>query len=72
VGEVKRRLDELEMTEAKGKEGRDRWKKLSREVEIKEHEIRLLAEQVEGSNAARVRASPLRHRSVLISSSDRD
>jgi structural maintenance of chromosome 2 len=71
VGDAKRRLDELEMTEAKGKEGRDRWKKLSRELEIKEHEMRLLAEQVEGSNAARVRAVPLHHRFVLISSPDR-
>jgi len=51
---AKRKLDELEKAEAKGKEGRDRWKKLSRELEIKEHEMRLLEEQVEGSNAARV------------------
>ena len=51
---AKRKLVELEKAEAKGKEGRDRWKKLSRELEIKEHEMRLLEEQVEGSNAARV------------------
>jgi structural maintenance of chromosome 2 len=57
LSDAKRRLDELEKAEAKGKDGRDRWKKLSRELEIKEHEMRLLEEQVEGSNAARVSLS---------------
>ncbi|KIM73622.1 hypothetical protein PILCRDRAFT_15124 [Piloderma croceum F 1598] len=55
VGDAKRRVDELEMTEAKGKEGCDQWK-LSRELEIKEHKMRLLAEQLDGSNAARIGA----------------
>jgi structural maintenance of chromosome 2 len=60
VSDAKKRLDELENAEAKGKEGRDRWKKLIRELEIKEHEMSLLEEQVEGSNAARVGGISLR------------
>jgi structural maintenance of chromosome 2 len=38
---------------------RERWRVLKRELEIKEHEMRLLEEQVMGSNAVRVRPSPL-------------
>ncbi|KAG8906895.1 Structural maintenance of chromosomes protein 2 [Tulasnella sp. 403] len=38
-----------------GKEKREIWKRLSRELEIKAHEVRLLEEQVGGSNASRVR-----------------
>lgn len=49
------RLAELERGEGAGRERRERWKKLSRDVEIKEHELRLLDEQIGGSNAARVR-----------------
>jgi structural maintenance of chromosome 2 len=59
--EVERKLEEarevligLEREEEKGREGRDRWKKVVRELEIKEHEMRLLEEQVGGSNATRV------------------
>ena len=33
---------------------RNSWKNLVRELEIKEHELKLLEEQVEGSNAALV------------------
>lgn len=34
---------------------RDTWKRLVRELEIKEHEVSLLEQQVGGSNAAKVR-----------------
>lgn len=54
LSEARRRLEELENAEAKGKAGRDMWKKLNHELEIKEHEMRLLQEQVDGSNASRV------------------
>lgn len=47
-------LNELERSEKDGKQARESWKKLSRELEIKEHELHLLEEQVGGSNAARV------------------
>ncbi|KAH0835738.1 condensin complex subunit SMC2 [Lanmaoa asiatica] len=49
-------LTELERGEGAGRERRERWKKLSRDVEIKEHELRLLDEQIGGSNAARLGA----------------
>lgn len=55
LSEARQRLDELEKAEVRGKAGRDAWKKLSHELEIKEHEMRLLQEQVDGSNASRVR-----------------
>ncbi len=37
-----------------GRGKRDAWKALAREREMKEHEMKLLVEQVESSNAARV------------------
>ena len=55
LDQAKARLAELERGEGAGREKRERWKKLSRDVEIKEHELRLLDEQIGGSNAARVR-----------------
>ena len=57
LSEARQRSDELENAEAKGKAGRDVWKKLNHELEIKEHEMRLLQEQVDGSNASRARYS---------------
>jgi len=54
LGDAKGRLQVLEREEEKGREGREKWKKLARELEIKEHEMRLLEEQVGGSNATRV------------------
>lgn len=54
VGDAKRKLDELERAEERGREEKDKWRKLIRELEMKEHEMRLLEEQVEGSNATRV------------------
>ena len=48
------RLETLQRDEARNRESRDRWMKLSRELEIKEHEMALLEEQLGGSNATRV------------------
>lgn len=55
LDQAQARLAESERGEGAGRERRERWKKLSRDVEIKEHELRLLDEQIGGSNAARVR-----------------
>ncbi|GBE85556.1 Structural maintenance of chromosomes protein [Sparassis crispa] len=52
--EAQGRLQELEQTEQRDRNGRERWKKMARELEIKEHEMHLLEEQVGGSNAARI------------------
>ena len=48
------RLNALEKEEEKTRNIRNSWKNLARELEIKEHELKLLEEQVEGSNAALV------------------
>ena len=48
------RLNTLEKEEEKTRTIRNSWKNLVRELEIKEHELKLLEEQVEGSNAALV------------------
>lgn len=48
------RLNTLEKEEEKSRTIRNSWKNLVRELEIKEHELKLLEEQVEGSNAALV------------------
>lgn len=48
------RLSTLEKEEEKCKNMRNSWRNLARELEIKEHELKLLEEQVEGSNAALV------------------
>ena len=47
-------LSILEKEEEKSRNVRISWKNLARELEIKEHELKLLEEQVEGSNAALV------------------
>lgn len=52
--EAQKILSNLQQEEAKGRQARDQWRKLTRELEIKEHELKLLEDQVEGSNASRV------------------
>ena len=47
-------LRKLEQAQASSKGAKDAWLKLARELEIKEHEVKLLDEQLGGSNAARV------------------
>ncbi|KAL4076571.1 RecF/RecN/SMC [Scleroderma yunnanense] len=54
VGEAQGRLKELERGEEAGRDRRERWKALQRELEIKEHEAKLAEDQVGSSNAARV------------------
>ena len=52
---ARRTLATLEREEATRRAARDKWRERTRELEIKEHELRLLEEQVGSSNAARVR-----------------
>lgn len=54
AGEAQGRLRELERGEEAGRERRERWKALQRELEIKEHETKLVEDQIGGSNAARL------------------
>ena len=57
LGQAQGRLEMLEKEEQRTRAGREQWKRLAKEVELKEHELALLEEQVAGSNSARV--SPL-------------
>lgn len=47
-------LRRLEKEEEKNRDGKNKWLKLTHDLEIKEHEVKLLDEQLGGSNAARV------------------
>ena len=48
------RLSTLEKEEERSRNIRNSWRNLTRELEIKEHELKLLEEQVGGSNATLV------------------
>ena len=54
LDEAVARLRTLEQQEQRDRAAREKWRGLVRDLEIKEHEMRLLEEQVNGSNAARV------------------
>ncbi|KAN0078383.1 RecF/RecN/SMC [Tylopilus felleus] len=60
------RLAELEKGQGAGRERRERWKKFSRDVEMKEHELRLLDEQIGGSNAARLGAEVESYKQAIV------
>ncbi|GLB42839.1 putative condensin complex subunit SMC2 [Lyophyllum shimeji] len=48
------RLEALEREEEKGRKVREEWRGLKRDLEMREHEAKLMEQQVQGSNAARV------------------
>jgi structural maintenance of chromosome 2 len=48
-------LVNLERTAESSRAKSEGWRRLVKELEMKEHELKLLQDQVEGSNAARVR-----------------
>ncbi len=52
--EAQQRLNAVVKEEEKTRERRTQWKGLLRELEIRQHELKLLQEQVEGSNASMV------------------
>ncbi|KAI0337135.1 condensin complex subunit SMC2 [Trametopsis cervina] len=54
LGEATGRLQQLERDEARTKDAREKWQKAVRELEVKKHEMRLLEDQVGGSNASRI------------------
>ncbi|KAF8489517.1 condensin complex subunit SMC2 [Russula emetica] len=56
VAAARRTLAELEREEVARRAARDKWRERKRELEIKEHELGLLEEQVGSSNAARIGA----------------
>lgn len=52
--ESQARLQHLQAEEQRVAHVREQWKNAARTVEVKEHEVRLLEEQLAGSNASRV------------------
>ena len=54
LGEVQSHLSDLDRAEAANREKRESWRKLTRELNIKLHEVSLLEQQAEGSSAVRV------------------
>ncbi|KAH9009648.1 condensin subunit, partial [Lactarius pseudohatsudake] len=56
VAQARGTLEALEREEAAARPGRDAWRARTRELQIKEHELRLLEEQVGSSNASRIGA----------------
>lgn len=57
VREANAKLQGLMRDEAKTKNVRDTWRTHVRDLEIKQHELKLLEEQIGGSNASLVRSS---------------
>lgn len=55
--EAVQRMQVLERDAESSRVGREQWRRISSELELKEHEKTLLEEQVKGSNAARVSLS---------------
>jgi structural maintenance of chromosome 2 len=55
VRKARSKLEALEREQVARRAAREAWRARTRELEIKEHELRLLQEQVGSSNAARVR-----------------
>lgn len=51
---AKGELDVVEEEARRSEKVREEWKLLKRDLEIKEHELKLVEEQVGGSNASRV------------------
>lgn len=47
-------LQQLEANAAKNAQIRERWRQMSGELDLKRHEVALVQQQVEGSNASRV------------------
>jgi structural maintenance of chromosome 2 len=64
--EARDTLERLEGEAERGRTKRDQWRKLSGELEIKEHQMGLLEAQIEGGNAARVRKLCLGVRSGFV------
>ncbi|OJA21244.1 hypothetical protein AZE42_02525 [Rhizopogon vesiculosus] len=53
LGEARSHLHDLERAEAANREKREPWKKLTYDLDIKQHEVNLLEQQTEGSSVVR-------------------
>ncbi|TFK38366.1 condensin complex subunit SMC2 [Crucibulum laeve] len=59
-------LDALEKEERRVQIVRDNWRELTRQLDLKEHEMNLLQQQVEGSNAARLAAQVAEAKQAIV------
>ncbi len=64
--EATQQLQQLEADAAKNNQVRERWRQMSSALELKHHEVTLMQQQVEGSNASRVRCLYSEVRTYLI------
>jgi structural maintenance of chromosome 2 len=54
LDEARNNLGRLEEEERRMKRPREQWTALTADLEIREHQLKLMTEQIEGGNAARV------------------
>ncbi|KAF8207243.1 condensin complex subunit SMC2 [Mycena galopus ATCC 62051] len=54
LDEARAQLKELENTQAKSQKARDEWKTRMKELDMRGHELKLMEEQMQGSNAAQL------------------
>ncbi|KAJ7183094.1 condensin complex subunit SMC2 [Mycena filopes] len=54
LGKAKVQLQEQENAQGKSRKARDEWKTRARELDMKQHELKLMEEQMQGSNAAQL------------------
>ncbi|KAJ7499399.1 condensin complex subunit SMC2 [Mycena latifolia] len=54
LAKAKAGLDELEKAQGKSQKARDEWKARVKELDMKEHELKLMEEEMQNSNAAQV------------------
>jgi structural maintenance of chromosome 2 len=54
LGQAQGRLEALEREEQKTRGKREEWRRLAKDVELKEHELALLEQQLAGSSSSRV------------------
>ena len=62
--DARNELAQLEREEERSKTVREKWRALARELSMKEHELTLLQEQVNNSNASRVSPKFRQHRAA--------
>lgn len=66
INEHKNALDGINRELGGAKKVIDQFRRDKRELELREHEVRLLEEQVGGSNATKVSAAPSRREAILM------
>lgn len=54
LAKARAELEELEKSQGKSQKARDEWKACMKELDMKNHELKLMEEQVQGSNATQV------------------